>query len=83
MTCNPCGGTGFKNIDERTYEMEIEDTLSWIAANKDETDMTPCDCCGDGTEWGWYGEPGQHYGASDPQGKCGPYAYNGGLCECH
>ena len=37
--------------------------------------------CGDGD--GWYGEPGQHYGAEDPPGKNGAYAYNGGLCKCH
>lgn len=36
-------------------------------------------CDGDG----WYGEPGEHYGPDDPDGKDGPYAYNGGLCECH
>jgi hypothetical protein len=40
-----------------------------------------CDCCGDGE--GWYGEPGQHYTSDDPVGHNGPYAYNGGLCECH
>ena len=40
-----------------------------------------CDCCGDGNAW--YGEPGKHYGVDDPMGKFGPYARNGGLCECH
>lgn len=44
-------------------------------------DVSVCDCCGD-TE-SWYGEPGFHYGPTDPAGDDGPYQYNGGLCECH
>ena len=44
-------------------------------------DVEECDCCGDGE--GWYGEPGQHYGPDDPRGDKGPYAANGGLCQCH
>ena len=44
-------------------------------------DVTVCDCCGDGD--GWYGTPGEHYGPEDPQGPNGPYASNGGLCQCH
>ena len=44
-------------------------------------DVAICDCCGDGD--GWYGTPGEHYGADDPQGPGGPYASNGGLCKCH
>ncbi len=47
----------------------------------DQTDVSVCDCCGDGE--GWYGEPGRHYSSEDPKGPSGPYAYNGGLCECH
>lgn len=43
-------------------------------------DVSVCDCCGDGD--GHYGTPGQHYGNSDPPGRSGPYAYNGGRCEC-
>jgi hypothetical protein len=48
----------------------------------DSHDVTVCDCCGDG-ETSWYGTPGEHYNNEDPQGREGPYAYNGGLCECH
>ena len=44
-------------------------------------DIKICDCCGDGE--GWYGIPGEHYNDEDPIGNYGPYAYNGGLCECH
>lgn len=43
-------------------------------------------CCGTGDidqEDPWYGAPGEHYGPHDPMGKDGPYAYNGGVCECH
>ena len=54
--------------------------LAWIAQHKD-TDAQVCDCCGNGEEW--YGEPGEHYNSYDPAGHNGPYAYNGGLCECH
>lgn len=44
-------------------------------------DVEVCDCCGTGEDW--YGVPGHHYGLDDPAGANGPYAYNGGLCECH
>jgi hypothetical protein len=44
-------------------------------------DVQVCDCCGDGR--GWYGEPGRHYTNQDPPGRQGPYAYNGGWCECN
>jgi hypothetical protein len=44
-------------------------------------DISVCDCCGDGENW--HGTPGEHYTAADPMGGSGPYAYNGGLCECH
>ncbi len=44
-------------------------------------DVVRCDCCGDGEVW--YGFPGEHYNNEDPSGENGPYAYNGGLCECH
>jgi len=37
--------------------------------------------CGNGDTW--YGEPGYHYGVYDPEGRDGPYYYNGGLCECN
>jgi hypothetical protein len=44
-------------------------------------DIEVCDCCGDGE--GWYGTPGEHYNQEDPRGPQGPYASNGGLCQCH
>lgn len=44
-------------------------------------DVEICDCCGDGK--GWYGTPGEHYTRDDPPGPKGPYANNGGLCQCH
>lgn len=87
MICNPCQGTGFINThqipadvfqDKTADEQEI--IQNWIAKNKDH-DVQVCDCCGDGEDW--YGEPGQHYGDDDPLGDQGPYAYNGGLCECN
>lgn len=80
ITCTRCDGTGFLNFDERCDLEELDDILTWIEA-QDDTDMQVCDCCGDGEYW--YGEPGSHYGADDPIGNNGPYAYNGGLCECH
>jgi hypothetical protein len=89
ITCTRCDGTGFLNIEQVEDDLQIrivaeglnhEEVLKWIARNKDH-DVKVCDCCGDGE--GWYGEPGQHYTSQDPIGKNGPYAYNGGLCECH
>lgn len=44
-------------------------------------DVAVCDCCGDGETH--YGEPENHYGPDDPPGNDGPYAGNGGLCQCH
>ena len=46
-----------------------------------EHDIQVCDCCGDGDSW--YDILGEHYNAEDPIGHRGPYAYNGGRCECH
>ena len=86
IACNRCKGTGFLNADLSSFYMDgHSDTasavLKWIVENIDR-DVSPCDCCGDG--YGrWYGTPGEHYGPEDPQGPNGPYAYNGGLCECH
>lgn len=87
MTCNPCGGTGFKNI-EQIPEVEFNamrdfpsDVQKWMASQADPHDVQICDCCGDGE--GWYGMPGEHYTSEDPVGKNGPYASNGGLCKCH
>jgi len=53
---------------------------AWIQAHP-ETEVQVCDCCGDGAYW--YGIPGEHYGSDDPPGPGGPYAGNGGLCQCH
>lgn len=84
MNCTRCNGTGFLNV-EQIPQMPTEgdvpgQVLRWMESHKDH-DVQICDCCGTGAYW--YGEPGQHYGAMDPQGKNGPYAYNGGLCECN
>lgn len=83
INCTRCAGTGFLNIEQvpqATIDGGIDAILAWI---KKETmhGVCVCDCCGNGD--GWYGEPGQHYTSQDPIGKLGPYAYNGGLCECH
>lgn len=84
MNCTRCQGTGFLNIDQLPDELAdrgIDEVLAWIKTpDGDASDVSICDCCGDTT--GWYGEPGSHYGG-DPAGPDGPYAYNGGLCECH
>jgi len=87
--CTVCGGEGIFNI-EQLHEVaphlesaDCYEILEWIKANPDiEHDMAVCHCCGDGEEF-WYGEPGYHYSHEDPPGPYGPYAYNGGLCECH
>ena len=86
MTCTRCNGTGFLNVGQLPDGMaDREDhatiLLGWISENKDH-DVTVCDCCGDGEEY-WFGVPGEHYNNEDPAGHNGPYAYNGGLCECH
>jgi hypothetical protein len=82
MNCARCDSTGFLNI-EQVPEGIVGDDLNAIQewAKTSQSDVGVCDCCGDGS--GWYGEPGQHYGVADPIGRRGPYAYNGGLCECH
>jgi hypothetical protein len=59
---------------------DVQVILDWIEWH-DDHDVHVCDCCGDGKSW--YGVPGEHYNANDPPGPYGPYAYNGGLCECH
>ncbi len=83
--CTRCGATGFLNYEQlddgMTDQLESHEILEWIKKNP-ETEACVCDCCGNGDD-GWYGEPGQHYTSQDPIGKHGPYAYNGGLCECH
>lgn len=84
VACNRCGGSGFLNMDQLPDEvgkdLDLDKVLAWIGANQGH-DVQVCDCCGDGG--GWHGEPGHHYGSGDPPGRHGPYAYNGGLCECH
>ena len=83
MTCNPCQGTGFKNIEQvpaKVVEAGTSAIQTWIATQTEPHDVCICDCCGDGEEW--YGVPGAHYSRNDPRGPRGPYAYNGGLCEC-
>ena len=86
MICNPCSGTGFKNLhqmpDDVLKAAENSDDfcaaiLAWMAANTDH-DVGACDCCGDGDSH--YGEPGYHEGRDF--GSYGPYAYNGGRPEC-
>lgn len=83
MICTRCGGTGFLNLEQCPLVLEDvghELILEWIIANT-EHDVQVCDCCGNGESW--YGEPGNHYGPDDLSGPAGPYAYNGGLSECH
>lgn len=84
LKCTRCDGTGFLNYDQlddgMTDQLEAEEILEWIKKNP-ETEVCVCDCCGNGEVW--YGIPGEHYNREDPQGSYGPYAYNGGLCECH
>jgi hypothetical protein len=83
INCTRCDGTGFLNgeqLPQAVAEAGIEAILKWIAQNTGH-DVQVCDCCGNGEDW--YGEPGSHYTSQDPIGKNGPYAYNGGLCECH
>ena len=85
MTCTRCDWSGFLNlsqlIDEKDYppEASAEQILSYIKT-KEGHDVSVCDCCGN-KEY-WYGTPGEHYN-NDHSGHNGPYAYNGGLCECN
>jgi len=85
LSCTRCENSGFLNInqikDEILYTLDSEEAvLEWINRN-DNHNVQICDCCGDGENW--YGIPGEHYNNEDPRGPDGPYAYNGGLCECH
>lgn len=84
MKCTRCDGTGFLNdgqIPEDVRDRDHEGILRWMQFTEMNHDISVCDCCGDGNYW--YGTPGEHYGPDDPRGDDGPYAYNGGLCECH
>ena len=95
IICTRCEGTGFLNFNQFAslpcgmppeYDAEY-DTEIILCMIKDldlagiEHDIQVCDCCGDGDSW--YDIPGEHYNAEDPIGHRGPYAYNGGRCECH
>lgn len=85
--CNVCQGTGFVNWpdDVDLTGLDNDETLEWIFQQPDDAypDFKVCNCCGNGDD-DWYGVPGEHYNESlDPPGPNGPYAYNGGLCECH
>jgi hypothetical protein len=84
IICNVCEGSGFINLHQlEGYsdppEMEATEILKWLETH-DDNDISVCRCCGDG--YGWYGARGRHYTSLDPHGDTGPYAYNGGLCEC-
>jgi len=88
--CTRCDGTGFLNIeqvDDETLSVfdhsgDPQIIIDWMwGAGEHDHDVSVCDCCGDGVIW--YGTPGQHYTEKDPPGPGGPYAYNGGHCECH
>jgi len=83
MNCTRCEETGFLNthqLPDGLLDQGIDAVLEWIETN-DDHDVQVCDCCGNGESW--YGDPGQHYASHDPRGPMGPYAYNGGLAECH
>jgi len=92
ITCTRCENSGFLNIHQliESYEWEIaaeddcyespEPILNWMKQHP-ESDLQVCDCCGNGEVW--YGVRGEHYNEEDPHGPDGPYAYNGGLCECN
>ena len=86
MTCTRCSGTGFLNLEQMEDgffdNLEPPEILTWIRAHPDGHDVCVCDCCGDGDS-AWHGTPGAHYSTDDPRGPSGPYAYNGGLCECN
>ncbi len=87
MSCGPCEGTGFINLDlidddEIIAEFEATDNeeviLRWIESHPEEEDVAICACCGTGAEGDWHGKRGEHWEGEDKQ----VYAYNGGLPEC-
>lgn len=67
MTCTRCEMTGFLNlhqVDEETLARfnesgDPQTILNWMDAHTNH-DVAPCDCCGNGEPWGWYGIPGLH-----------------------
>lgn len=82
--CTRCDGTGFLNTHQLPDYVDGYDqgqVTVWIKTVAHKHDVKVCDCCGDGEDW--YGTPGEHYNADDPQGSNGPYASNSGLCMCH
>jgi len=86
MTCTRCQGEVFLNTHKLPEDVAHKITLGqydkiteWIRSNKTH-DVRVCDCCGNVEDW--YDVPGQHYN-NDIPGEYGPYAYNGGKCECH
>jgi hypothetical protein len=83
MICTRCYGSGYLNTHQFPDSLDVDDleaVRKWMGENSGH-DVRVCDCCGDGEFW--YGSPGAHYEGADEQGPNGPYAYNGGLCECH
>jgi hypothetical protein len=82
MICTRCQGTGFLNSEQIPDGIDVSDVgkvLEWVSTHKDH-DVSVCDCCGNGETW--YDVAGNHYNG-DVRGADGPYAYNGGLCECN
>jgi hypothetical protein len=88
VICQPCDGTGLRNVDQLTqterFALDEIGPEEFVARGliPDGSDVQVCNCCGNGRD-AWHGTPGEHYGTADPPGPYGPYAYNGGLCECH
>ena len=91
MYCTRCDNSGFLNNDQLPEDLKkllddlgAEDFFNhaFRYIDSDDNDVQVCDCCGNGSDE-WYGTAGEHYKSEDPRGQNGPYAYNGGLCECN
>ncbi|WP_438029113.1 hypothetical protein [Sorangium sp. So ce233] len=87
MSCGPCAGTGFVNLEQAPADVVARAEasgefkwaiLEWLRKSSGH-DVAVCGCCGDGDS-DWHGEAGEHDEADF--GPDGPYAYNGGLPEC-